>query len=312
MNWLGVFAWVSAVYGENCAGCLFLGWQMHVIPILQTLHVAVELPLCSTLKYFPTVAIWFPLASFSMCVPSLPAATSSLPLRLPERYAHSTLPEVSLPNHWHWIFLNDSTSSSQLYISMYSLSYFCKYPVFAPYNITPVNQMFYTLLHSFENHVFDPCFHYLHDGIRDIAIVSPFDSGFPCQDRVQKNFPHPIDKWAIADAQAAIEKRKRRNPLALPVEKIHPLLKVITVCSLLSCSHLSIPFKTIMPFAARRFWAIRLTIRCHSTWLLSWSTSQQTSWSWQETTWRTSGTARFPSKTSLWPCVLTRYTRTWR
>lgn len=46
------------------------------------------------------------------------------------------------------------------------------------------------------------------------------------QERVQKSFPHPIDKWAIADAQAAIEKRKRRNPLALPVDKIHPLLKV--------------------------------------------------------------------------------------
>lgn len=46
------------------------------------------------------------------------------------------------------------------------------------------------------------------------------------QERVQKTFPHPIDKWAIADAQAAIEKRKRRNPLLLPVDKIHPLLKV--------------------------------------------------------------------------------------
>lgn len=46
------------------------------------------------------------------------------------------------------------------------------------------------------------------------------------KDRVQKSFPHPIDKWAIADAQSAIEKRKRRNPLFLPVEKIHPLLKV--------------------------------------------------------------------------------------
>ncbi|XP_023654402.1 son of sevenless homolog 1-like [Paramormyrops kingsleyae] len=46
------------------------------------------------------------------------------------------------------------------------------------------------------------------------------------EERVQKSFPHPIDKWAIADAQAAIDKRKRRNPL-LPVDKIHPLLKEV-------------------------------------------------------------------------------------
>ncbi|XP_039865914.1 son of sevenless homolog 1-like isoform X1 [Simochromis diagramma] len=51
-----------------------------------------------------------------------------------------------------------------------------------------------------------------------------------CQDveeRVQKSFPHPIDKWALSDAQSAIEKRRRRNPLALPVDKIHPLLKEV-------------------------------------------------------------------------------------
>uniref|UniRef100_A0A3P8NNU0 Son of sevenless homolog 1 (Drosophila) n=1 Tax=Astatotilapia calliptera TaxID=8154 RepID=A0A3P8NNU0_ASTCA len=47
------------------------------------------------------------------------------------------------------------------------------------------------------------------------------------KERVQKSFPHPIDKWALSDAQSAIEKRRRRNPLALPVDKIHPLLKEV-------------------------------------------------------------------------------------
>lgn len=47
------------------------------------------------------------------------------------------------------------------------------------------------------------------------------------EERVQKSFPHPIDKWAIADAQSAIEKRKRRNPLSLPAERIHHLLREV-------------------------------------------------------------------------------------
>ncbi|XP_047668922.1 son of sevenless homolog 2 isoform X2 [Tachysurus fulvidraco] len=47
------------------------------------------------------------------------------------------------------------------------------------------------------------------------------------EERIQKTFPYPIDKWAMSDAQSAIEKRKRRNPLLFPVDKIHPLLKEV-------------------------------------------------------------------------------------
>ena len=46
------------------------------------------------------------------------------------------------------------------------------------------------------------------------------------EDRVTKTFPHPIDKWAIGDAQAAQEKRKRNHQLVLPVDRLQHLLKV--------------------------------------------------------------------------------------
>lgn len=44
---------------------------------------------------------------------------------------------------------------------MCSRSALCKNPVFATGNSTLVNQIFYTLLHSFEIDVIDPYFHYL-------------------------------------------------------------------------------------------------------------------------------------------------------
>ncbi|EDO41246.1 predicted protein [Nematostella vectensis] len=47
------------------------------------------------------------------------------------------------------------------------------------------------------------------------------------EDRVTKTFPDPIDKWAISDAQDAIAKGRKKSPLVLPADKVHPLIKDI-------------------------------------------------------------------------------------
>ena len=51
------------------------------------------------------------------------------------------------------------------------------------------------------------------------------------EERVSSTFPHPIDKWAMTDAQNALDKGKKKSPLVLPVDKIHPLVKVNIFCS---------------------------------------------------------------------------------
>ena len=52
------------------------------------------------------------------------------------------------------------------------------------------------------------------------------------EDRVQKKIPHPIDHWAINDAQAAIEKERKNKKtlnLVLPVDKLHQNLVKVNV-----------------------------------------------------------------------------------
>ena len=39
------------------------------------------------------------------------------------------------------------------------------------------------------------------------------------EEHAQKSFPHPVDKWAIVDAQSATKKRNQRNFFLSPHRK---------------------------------------------------------------------------------------------
>lgn len=73
------------------------------------------------------------------------------------------------------------------------------------------------------------------------------------EERVGSTFPHPIDKWAIGDAQAAIEKGKKKSPVVLPADKVHPIIMKVRLnwcskydlfCLLISSTQLSCLYKS--------------------------------------------------------------------
>lgn len=47
------------------------------------------------------------------------------------------------------------------------------------------------------------------------------------ESRVQNTFPTPIDKWALKEAQEALDRGKKKSVLLLPVDRIHNLMQKV-------------------------------------------------------------------------------------
>ena len=50
---------------------------------------------------------------------------------------------------------------------------------------------------------------------------------FFLQERVSRTFPTPVDKWALAEAQRALDRGKKKSTLVLPLDKVHSILKEV-------------------------------------------------------------------------------------
>ena len=87
------------------------------------------------------------------------------------------------------------------------------------------------------------------------------------EDRVQKTFPHPIDKWAIKDAQNALDKGKKKATLVLPIDKIHPLLVRVSLLSDHYILRLLMEEKYQVEGARLTITCAHMTVSCMSPWL---------------------------------------------
>lgn len=73
------------------------------------------------------------------------------------------------------------------------------------------------------------------------------------EERVHKKILHPMDTWAIAEAQNAVErsKNKKTSQLVLPVDRIHQTL--VKVCS---CCKFSDNVELVIDMLCINFWII--------------------------------------------------------
>lgn len=47
------------------------------------------------------------------------------------------------------------------------------------------------------------------------------------EERVWKTFPHPIDQWAVKEAQRALDNHKKKQVIVFPADKLHSLLQKV-------------------------------------------------------------------------------------
>eukprot|EP00118_Oscarella_pearsei_P019533 m.208247 g.208247 ORF g.208247 m.208247 type:complete len:1270 (+) comp39702_c0_seq23:557-4366(+) len=66
----------------------------------------------------------------------------------------------------------------------------------------------------------------LYQILASVCFVQPRSSS-EVEDRVQKTFPHPIEGWAVKEAQRALENHtsKKKQELVFPADKLHSLLQ---------------------------------------------------------------------------------------